>query len=463
MSDLQFAKIVASPNEQSWAQVYSAGKLFAVIALHKNGEEQTSLNVIGKDILTTLEQEFFTLEHKSLDTIKQAVSQTAKKIPDSVSSTFIVSYIADNLMYLFIKGNARALLKRDEKLGRVSDEEESDELATYSGFLQDNDTIILGTKQFFDNVAKATLLSSLKHTDPSDISEDLAPIIQGKEEPEAAAIVILYKDAIKQMGSSDSLETTQEAPEEREETEHEDKVEQPAVVPFVEIEERKSSRIPSLPFRVSLPKLPLSKTKKMILTVSVILIVLLIFAMYLSAKKQDTTREQMLYDSIYPKAQKQYEQGVSLLDLNKGLAVDSLTASQKILTDNQNKFPQGSNQRKQVDDLLQKVNDALKQNSAGSAANLDKSKITITVQNGSGQEGAAGKAADFLKSQGYNVSSTGNADNSSYTGVTIKVKNANNNFADALKKDLSQKYSVSSVTTDLSSSFATDALVIIGK
>jgi len=94
---------------------------------------------------------------------------------------------------------------------------------------------------------------------------------------------------------------------------------------------------------------------------------------------------------------------------------------------------------------------------------LDKSKLTITIENGSGEAGVAGKGSDLLKGLGYDISSTGNADSYDYTGVTIKVKASSSNYLALLKKDLSQNYTVSAATADLDDSFSSDALVIIGK
>jgi hypothetical protein len=103
------------------------------------------------------------------------------------------------------------------------------------------------------------------------------------------------------------------------------------------------------------------------------------------------------------------------------------------------------------------------QNPVDKTTGLNRSKLSATVQNGSGEIGAAGKGSDFLKNLGYNVSATGNADNFEYTGVTIKVKSASKDFLALLKKDLGASYTVDAATSDLSDSFSTDALVIIGK
>lgn len=94
---------------------------------------------------------------------------------------------------------------------------------------------------------------------------------------------------------------------------------------------------------------------------------------------------------------------------------------------------------------------------------LDRSKLNVVIQNGSGEAGVASKASDYLKGLGYNVSSTGNADNYNYTNVFIKVKPDKSDFLGLLKKDLGFNYTIGTTSADLSSSSLEDALVIIGK
>ncbi len=94
---------------------------------------------------------------------------------------------------------------------------------------------------------------------------------------------------------------------------------------------------------------------------------------------------------------------------------------------------------------------------------LDRSTLSVEVQNGSGEVGAASKGSDILKSFGYKVVATGNADNFDYQSATIKVKSTKTNFLSLLKKDLGFSYTVGSASADLASSSTADALVIIGK
>lgn len=102
-------------------------------------------------------------------------------------------------------------------------------------------------------------------------------------------------------------------------------------------------------------------------------------------------------------------------------------------------------------------------NPVDQSTGLDRSDLNVTVQNGSGEAGVAGKASDILKHLGYDVSGTGNADNFDYTGVTVKVKASQSDFLNLLKNDLNKEYTVSASSSNLDNSFSTDALVIIGK
>jgi len=102
-------------------------------------------------------------------------------------------------------------------------------------------------------------------------------------------------------------------------------------------------------------------------------------------------------------------------------------------------------------------------NSVDKATGLDRSKLSIIVQNGSGAEGVAGKAETVLKNLGYDVVSTGNADNFNYTNVVIQVKAARSDYLGLLKTDLGLSYTIGSNSADLPDSFSTSALVIMGK
>ncbi|MFH1186617.1 MAG: LytR C-terminal domain-containing protein [Candidatus Levyibacteriota bacterium] len=94
---------------------------------------------------------------------------------------------------------------------------------------------------------------------------------------------------------------------------------------------------------------------------------------------------------------------------------------------------------------------------------IDRSELSISVENGSGVAGVAGKATSLLKGLGYKITSTGNADKFDYENLTIKVKSGSSKYLELLKKDLGEEYTIGATFSDLSASSSADALIIIGK
>ncbi len=92
-----------------------------------------------------------------------------------------------------------------------------------------------------------------------------------------------------------------------------------------------------------------------------------------------------------------------------------------------------------------------------------KAGIKVAVQNGSGEAGVAGKAADILRKAGYDVVSTGNAQNFDYAQVTIQVKTTKKSALSLLEGDLSADYTIAKTSSDLAEDASYDALVIVGK
>lgn len=92
---------------------------------------------------------------------------------------------------------------------------------------------------------------------------------------------------------------------------------------------------------------------------------------------------------------------------------------------------------------------------------IDRSTVTVSVENGSGVAGAAAKAADVLKGLGYTIGTVGNASTSDYATTEIHVKAGKAALLSLLKKDLSANYTVGTAASDYTGS--ADALIIVGK
>lgn len=360
------ATLVATPTESSWSQAYNAGKLYAVLSLQKDPgtNEHTLLATIGKKIVEVLEQEYFTLEEKNLNSIKQAVAATYTHIPEGIQACLVVASLVDDLLYVYSFGGGKVLIKRAGKTAVVLDSPEhaiADELVadkrsavkSASGKLKNGDLIVLETKQL-SKLMHEQLLESDAQT-PADIVETFSPKVHGGEEGGASASILLYQEAEDPLVGAFPEDTS----------EKEDPEEKPiAHTPLSAIPPTHHAT-PSLFSRIkqvfsSFPHVSrISHTKKLFLTLAVILVIVFITSVYFARQKQQTTKTTSLFQDVYPKAQKKYEEGEALVSLNRGLAHDAFVSAQQILERNKDKFPKGSLEEKQIQELLTKVNSAL--------------------------------------------------------------------------------------------------------
>ncbi|MBI4079287.1 MAG: LytR C-terminal domain-containing protein [Candidatus Levybacteria bacterium] len=102
-------------------------------------------------------------------------------------------------------------------------------------------------------------------------------------------------------------------------------------------------------------------------------------------------------------------------------------------------------------------------NPVDKATGLDRSLLSVEVQNGSGKAGAASAVSDLLKGLGYKVTSVGNADSFDYENTVIQVASGKSTYLDLLKKDLSVSYTIGTASATLTASTSADAVVIVGK
>lgn len=347
-SDLAFAKIVSIPTQSLYSFAYNAGNLFAVMSLARNGvqnETLDSLNILGKKVVDTLEEEFFTLEVKDLDSIKQAISKTQKcvlsHITFSLAAAYFIYHQDNNILYLFTVGLGKTLIKRERKLATVSPAYETNPTAiiSFSGVVENDDLIILETKQFQEAVNSKVLSACLDSLSPTEIAETLSPLVNAKENGGAAALIIKVTKP-----SLDRAEATNTSQEKKE----------------------------ALFFKNFL-HVKFNHAKKIFLTVAAAILITFISSVFFAIQKQNDTKVAAVFEGIYPQAVKKYEEGSSLLPLNKNAARESFMISKRILEEGKSKFSKNSKEQKQIEELLKKVNEAL---IASSGINLIQPTLT---------------------------------------------------------------------------------------
>jgi hypothetical protein len=368
-TSLAFAKLVATPTDLSWSQVYNAGNLFACLSLtiqdslaDDDAQEPVSLHALGKDILSILESEFFTLEKKSVHAIKEAIKASINHVPSSVVANLSLALFKDSILYVFIAGGGKILMKRGGKVGTLLENVETiqSNILTASGFLHNNDMVIIETEQFAKDISTETIDSALELALPSDIAEALSPQIHEKDDGGQAAIIITYKGVGDERSEYQDANEQEEAPTQKEHAIEElyAPEEEEPVHKLISDKKHFSSNLP----HIKLPGIRsfhLSHRKKLFLSVAVLILALLVASIVFTRNKQGQAKQHELFVTIFEPAQKSYDEGKALESLNKSLSRDDFLRAEKLLKDNQGKFEKESSEAKQLSELLAKVQAAL--------------------------------------------------------------------------------------------------------
>lgn len=350
MPQLYSKTIVSSPHATSWSQAYTAGNLFGVVSLTQKDTlaETDTLGHIGKEILNTLEAEYFTIETKDLESIQNAVNVAIKHAfaKESIMISACFAAVIENALYVFCTGGAKIYLKRKGTLGLLLFHPESN-LIGASGFLQTNDLVILQTKNFGEAIPKEKLEQAAKHTHPDEIAESLSPLVQGHETGGAAAVVFLYakNPNNKEEITEETIIASTPSPREK--------------LDFGKIIQA-LFRLTAT-YRAQAPKLPhivLTRKRKLFLSIGILLTILLFFGVIYTSRQKEAAKQQALFEQIYATAQKKFDEGQGLAGLNKNLSRDDFAEGQKLIMDNKDKFSNKVHKEK-LDTLLKNIEEGL--------------------------------------------------------------------------------------------------------
>lgn len=394
---LAYAKLVATPTETSWSQVYNAGNLFACVSLTVIGEpeEAISLATTGKAILDNLQAEFFVLEEKTIPSITEVIEKCLHEVPEYLGVAMTIGFFKDSVLYLFLVGEGRVLMKRQGHVGVLLESNESHKkVLTASGYMRNEDTVVLETKPFAADIHDETMATALELSIPNDIAEALSPQLHAKEDGGQAAIIVVYHGTSKGMVSdvpqedeesgeslgSESVTTPPyDVAEEAEESLADDQ--EADAYEETEMGSRRKKRFPlpklppfsflnSITSRVHAPKgFQLTHTRKLFLSITVILIVLLAASIFFTKKKEADEQQRAHFKQVYEPALSKYEGAKALETLNKDISYEDYLEAKRLLAENSSKFPAGSKEAKQIQELLAKIEAELADASPVQSAN----------------------------------------------------------------------------------------------
>src|SRR5579871_6085554 len=199
---ISFAKIVSPPSATAWAQTYHAGNVYAVVGVKEIGKEHDpehalpSVLVTGKDVINNLEAEYFAIAEKNLHSIKEAVQNACKDIPETIEATVLFVVLHDQTLYLFAYGNGQIFMKRQQKFGTLLESHAaSKQVTAASGKIETGDVVTIATQEFLSVLPPKEVLASLAHP-VSELEERLTALIDDEKHAGAAALIFCFEGTI---------------------------------------------------------------------------------------------------------------------------------------------------------------------------------------------------------------------------------------------------------------------------
>lgn len=185
-TNLQVAKLVGAP-DTSWSQVHTfsppeeeklqkRGELVAVLSAAGLGEGVEAV-AAGREILSRLHEEYFgNLETGPYDRLKEAVSKIGEEFSSQGKITIIALVSWENVVYLAVLGDGKAMILRDGNLSRLAEGKEG-ETVTVSGFAKEGDLFLLATNKLFELAGEGVIRAALEAGTPEEAMDSLAPLI----------------------------------------------------------------------------------------------------------------------------------------------------------------------------------------------------------------------------------------------------------------------------------------------
>lgn len=383
------AKLAANASDTSWSQAYSTLNFYVALSVSATEPTEKPLAQIGKELLERLQREYFSLDEKTLDSIKQAVESTVESAePNITHSLILVTNNADTL-YIITSGLGTVAIKRKEKLGIIAKGAQGSVLS-FSGPLHHQDLIVIQTSDFAEKIPNATLIESLDSLNVTDISENLAPHLHNSPSGGEAAILLLYTNPEVVAAPAEESDEDEIVEESENESETQD------ITPTDEPEEKPSHHLSAPLFdddtddkksqnsRFFIPSPAnllgtLRERKKMIVGIIILILLIgLIGSIFLRTRQEESAQNGEAITQAVASAQSEYEEGEALEPLNRPLALEKYTSAQKILTDTKNSFPDDP-ELEQVNALLVKVEQKLSEFSGGTKVENGEKLVTSSA------------------------------------------------------------------------------------
>lgn len=338
-------KVVSSPTDSSWAQAYSAGKLYVVLSLE--GTSEQSLAALGKDTIEKLQREFFALDEKSLASIKKSVETVHQSLPSEITTSLVLVTVVDDAVYILIGNAGQVVLKRGGATSVIAIGQPP-EISVFSGKFEPQDEFLLATSGFSKAVSMEQLEAAMKEKTPHEAIESLAPVIhENSKGSEAGLLMKLGEHAVTPV---EAVPTEEELEENNDHLELGDS-DNPS-------EKRKAFALPYIGNITRFIPRKLSR-KQLIAGAVVVLLLILGGGILFENNKRQQEVHNAAVENVLSINEPKYEEAMAVIGLNKSLATEELQEIKTEIEKEIKNIPEGSAARNRLKEFLAKVINAL--------------------------------------------------------------------------------------------------------
>ena len=337
--DFEVMKIVGASSDKNWPQVHAFsprepekaekfGNLVVVFRLTSK-EESLEISSFGKEVIQRFHEIYYSsLEESVLDNLKFALEKISGEFDQQIDlEVSAVVIIGEEKPILYASCfNCRVKIYRNSSLVELAGSE--GEVESVSGWLQPDDRLILGTKQFFEQISDDLIKSSLQKEDLDLLKEELSAIVGSeKDNSQTAAAVVVFKKRFEGLEAAES-----EVPEETKEN-------------FLKKIKKLFPKF-SLPapqkVEVFLKKRVQGKSKKTQLTAAIILILLLLVSVAFGFRKRIADTRAQKETQVLREAEDLYQQALSTAQASPARAGELLGEAAGVLENYQQELEEQS-------------------------------------------------------------------------------------------------------------------------
>ncbi len=396
--DILLSKIVPNSTDTTWAQAYTTLNVYITLSI-ENADSKTPVTTFGKELLEKLQREFFALDDKSLENIKKAVENVRESIGEGYTHSILVGAIVGDVLYIVISSTGQVVIKRGDKVGVIATGVEG-ELHGFSGKLKHDDIIVFETGDFTKKIPMADLSEYLSGSDVLQISENITPLVHEGSKGTESSIILQYKDmsGIAESDSEDFVvdESHMDSHDEAGDDSRPTTVDKEGSQLYKENlwtkrennnieelaeenpeEERYEPEIGKSKKSLSFPKINLINKKVLIPLAVLVLIAVVVGGVALQIMNSNNQKMETEFSTIYTPIKEKFDEGVTLENLNKSLALEDFTAASNMIKDASSKFKPESSQGQKLKDLQAQIEAKITEIGGGGSAKNIKDFLTV--------------------------------------------------------------------------------------